>query len=108
MDENATTEQAPAECRNCGKSLENNKPYAVFCCQDCRKGWNNRRQLRGAELYDLMMVMRYDRGFAKEIGAFQIMCAMAAAFRQDDKAERDGRRSYLVGDELLERVKRYR
>jgi hypothetical protein len=69
--------------------------------------FNNRRGARGAELYDLVMCMNYERDFARENKFRSIVDRMASTFRQEDKDERDGRRSYLTGDELKERLERY-
>lgn len=82
-------------CRECGASLSGRDPRAEVCSVACRKSFNNRRMTRGAELYDLFMNLRYERGLAKTFGLYRLMCRMAQAWREEDKRDRDGRASYL-------------
>jgi len=42
-------------CADCGASFTSIKPRAEFCGDKCRKTYNNRRAVRGAELYDVAM-----------------------------------------------------
>lgn len=85
-----------SNCKECGKSLSGLglKAGARFCSIEHRKAFNNRRAIRGAELYDLFMAMRYDRSEAVKAGAWTIMCNLARAYRDSDKALRDGRKSW--------------
>jgi hypothetical protein len=46
-------------CDECAEEFTSKKREARFCCTACRKTYNNRRAVRGAELYDLMMACRY-------------------------------------------------
>ncbi|MEO3997213.1 hypothetical protein [Mesorhizobium sp. CAU 1732] len=49
---------------------------------------------RGAELYDLLMVARFDRARATKFKVWRTINRLAALFRDDDKATRGGRRSW--------------
>lgn len=74
-----------AACRECGKPVGPSVRFEKkFCCEPCRHSWTNRRKLRGAELYDLFMAMRYDRGTAKLFGVWAIMCRMASMWKEED------------------------
>ena len=53
-------------CHECGAEYETVKHDARFCGTKCRKSYNNRRAVRGAELYDLFMASRYDREWADQ------------------------------------------
>lgn len=75
-------------CVVCQEAFETSQPEAKFCSTPCRKHYNNARLTRGAIVYDLLMVLRYDRKKAKEIGAFQIMCDHARQWREEDKEAR--------------------
>lgn len=81
------------ECLECGKALQLKKP-GNFCCTAHRKTWNNRRMVRGAELYDMFMELRYNRGAATKRGIWSRMTARASAFRDADKHYRAGRQSW--------------
>lgn len=90
------------ECRECGKELTpaQRKKGACFCCAEHRKTWNNRRMIRGAELYDLMMANRYERELATERGAWTIATNLCRAYRDSDNTLRDGRKSWDLRDTL--------
>lgn len=90
-------------CLECGGPVVTTAANAEFCCVEHRKAWNNRRAMRGAEIYDLIMVLRFDRGRAKYLRVWTLMCRMASLFRADDVRERDGRRSWLPAEQVLER-----
>ena len=86
-------------CLECGEP----KPSrGEFCTTKCRQTFNNRRKLRGAELYDLYMVLRFERGLAKLLGIFQLINRMASNFRQEDKDKRAGRRSWRRPQAVIE------
>lgn len=80
------------ECLECGVPATGRA--AEFCSQACRFAFNNRRKRRGAELYDLYMAHRFDRAVATELGVFQAINRLASDYREQDKAERAGRRSW--------------
>lgn len=88
------------ECRECGAGLAGMKRTAVFCSTACRKAWNNRRMVRGAELYDVFMAMRYEREEAKQQQAFTTLANLARAYRDADVAKRAGRQSWSLREAL--------
>ncbi|MGW5961031.1 transcriptional regulator [Methylorubrum thiocyanatum] len=76
---------------------------AEFCGPACRKAWNNRRLLRGAELYDLFMALRWDRRAATGLHVFTALSRLAAGFRREDTEERAGRRSWASPARIIAR-----
>lgn len=50
--------------------------------------------VRGAEIYDLLMIARYEREAATKNKVWRAINRLAAKYRDEDKAERDGRRSW--------------
>jgi hypothetical protein len=97
----------PRCCQECGTPLTDRDPRAVMCSANCRKIWHNRRMTRGAELYDLFMAMRYERGMAKVYGLWALMCRMGQAWREEDRQMRSGRASYLNPQDSRARAARY-
>jgi hypothetical protein len=83
-----------ASCRECGGAFQAKRATQEFCCAACRRVFNNRKMVRGAALYDLVMVMRHNRAAAKDLGAWTLLCRMAAAFKAVDDRDRNGRRSW--------------
>jgi hypothetical protein len=81
-------------CLECGDPFESQRTFGGFCCPAHRADFNNRRMKRGAEIYDLVMAWRYQRGLDRLLGLRKLVCRMAAAFREQDHAEREGRRSW--------------
>lgn len=49
-------------CSECGKEFRRRQYNAEFCGGTCRRVFNNRRAVRGAALYDLLML----RGMVKD------------------------------------------
>lgn len=92
-------------CLECGASSESTAANAEFCCTNCRKAWNNRRAMRGAELYDLVMVWRFDRTRSKALSIWTLLCRMASLFRADDVKHRNRRRSWSAAELVIERKK---
>lgn len=86
-------------CLECGAAT---RSRGDFCGRDCKSSFHNRRKRRGAELYDLYMAYRHDRATATRLGVWRIMNRMAAAFRAEDRRERDGRRSWRRVREVLD------
>jgi len=80
-------------CRECGVAFPASGARD-FCRDVCRRSFHNRKAQRGAQLFDLVMALRFERKRAKEFGAWSLMCRMASAFRQQDTSERAGRRSW--------------
>lgn len=89
-------------CRECGCELKplGLKPQAAFCGPAHRKQYNNRRMIRGAELYDLMMSNRFQREDAKNLNLLSVMSNLTRAYRDADKAARNGRRSWNLQEAL--------
>lgn len=102
MSDKAKPLRAGKACRECGRPLAGLglKPSAVFCCAEHRKAWNNRRMIRGAEMYDLMMGIRYERELAGTKNLMTVISNLARAYRDADKATRDGRQSWNVHETL--------
>ena len=92
---------APATCRECGAPLQARRATREFCGASCRRRFNNRRALRGADLYDVVMSLRIDRD--KSGAALSLLCKMVARFRDIDRREREGRRSWLDLDTIRSR-----
>jgi hypothetical protein len=90
----AKTYKFSRTCSDCGLVFETNVRAAKVCSTACRKAFNNRRALRGAEMYDLMMKCRFDRKSAKDDATWSQLCALASAYRAADKEQRDGRVSW--------------
>ena len=82
------------QCLECGQGFSSVSDHAEFCCAPCRNAWNNRRAARGAEIYDLFMALRFERGAAKLAQVWTLLCAVASAYRDADRVKRDGRRSW--------------
>lgn len=89
------------ECLECGGTREAGAA-GEFCATACRDAFNNRRKARGAELYDLFMVLRFDRERAKFLRVFQALCRLASNWRREDRARRAGRRSWRKPEDVLE------
>lgn len=88
---------APAHdctCRECGAAYVSARAEGGFCSARCRAAWNNRRAKRGAEAYDLLMALRYDRALARRLKIWRLLCRMAMQFRAEDQAARAGRPSW--------------
>lgn len=93
----------PHTCLECGGSFVPRGVNVEFCSRPCRKAWNNRRLVRGAELYDLFMALRWDRAVASGLHVFTALSRMAAAFRAEDVRARAGRRSWASPRQIIER-----
>ena len=84
-----------ATCGECGTSFRPHYTGSMFCSTPCRQNFHNRRKLRGSQLYDLFMAQRFDRAEAIEAETWKSMCRLAAEYREDDTANRSGRRSWF-------------
>ncbi len=72
-------------CREChGPLTTGGRRHAIFCSITCKAGWNNRRKVRGAMLYDLFMATRYDRAAAKDQKVWSAMCRLAEGWNEED------------------------
>lgn len=87
------------KCRECREEFTPKKSSAAFCSTSCRKTWNNRRAMRGAILYDLFMTQRYQRGLAKKIGVWAVMCRLAMKWHNEDQS--NDRRSWGSAQECI-------
>ena len=91
-------------CRECGQMIPaGKKGTAEFCQPECRHKFNNRRAVRGAELYDLFMALRYDRARSKLLGVWAFVCALALTFREEDERVRKGFVSWYEPDLVMAR-----
>lgn len=93
----------PCACLECGGPYTPRQADAEFCGPVCRKAWNNRRLVRGAELYDLVMALRWDRAVASTLHVFTALSRMAAGFRREDVEQRGGRRSWAPPARIIAR-----
>ncbi len=94
-------------CRECGTPFTPRRTTAVFCSGVCKRAFNNRRAMRGAELYDLFLASRFDRQDPAVDGVWSVLCRMAHVWRAQDEAERDGRKSWCPAKEVRGRTARY-
>ncbi|WP_320409406.1 MULTISPECIES: DUF2116 family Zn-ribbon domain-containing protein [unclassified Aureimonas] len=85
-------------CAECGEAAP---AAAEFCSPACRHTFNNRRRLRGAELYDLYMAHRFERPLAKVLGLLQAMNRLASNYRAEDALWRAGRKSWRAPQDVL-------
>lgn len=91
-------------CLECGAGLTSDRETAVFCSTPCRKVWNNRRMQRGAELYDLFMAFRFERPLARVLRVMSMLNRLASQYREADRHERGGRRSWTSPEVVVERA----
>jgi hypothetical protein len=93
-------------CRECGAAFPIQRHGREFCGATCRRSFHNRKQLRGAQLYDLVMAVRFERPRAEELGAWSMLCRSAASYKAADDRDRAGRRSWDGIDKVRERSAR--
>jgi hypothetical protein len=82
------------KCIECDKVFPTNNSKAKSCSADCRKAFANRRMLRGAALYDLLYISRFDRSKVSKERADEFHNAaykLLRAFADFDKKNRPGR-----------------
>ena len=92
-------------CYECGTKLSAAKHKRNTCSTACRAAHHNRRKARGAELYDLFMLIRFERGLSRAKGLWSLACLMASHWKiEDDEA---GRRSYGEAEDVLPRLAGY-
>lgn len=85
-------------CRECGRPLSNvkGKVEKEFCprsLRPCRDNFHNRRKDRGTQLYDLLMMERFDDDPANVWAILQAENLMDE-WREDDETNREGRPSW--------------
>ena len=90
-------------CMECGKPYTALTAKSEFCGGRCRGVFNNRRLKRGAEFYDLIMDMSYNRKEARKLNTFTKIGRLAFYFREEDMEQRQGRRSWQPASRILER-----
>lgn len=81
-------------CRECGHPFVAKRATKEFCGLACRRAYNNRKAVRGALIYDLLMTWRFDRSDGKDAAARALLGQAAALFKEEDNRERAGRRSW--------------
>lgn len=89
------------DCLECGRAYAALRAHSGFCSPACRRAFNNRRAMRGAELYDLFMAHRFDRARAQRLKLMGVLNRMASNFRGQDHEQRAGRRSWRDPDAVL-------
>src|SRR5258708_28487942 len=77
-------------CRECGGSYAAQRATSEFCCAACRRAFSNRRMLRGANFYDLIMAMRFNRVAAADEVAWTLLFKMAATFKAEERLQPGG------------------
>lgn len=82
-------------CCECGTKFQSVRVEAEFCGTPCRKTYNNRRAMRGAELYDIVMAWRFGDGEGRINEARDLLCSLVSGYNEEDKRSRPGRRSYM-------------
>jgi hypothetical protein len=90
----ATVTLRPRVCCECGSSFQPQRRTAEFCGDKCRFAFDRRRKSRGADLYDLVLlneIQRNDRD-----GVRSLISRLVQQWREEDRAERDGRPSYCT------------
>ncbi|MET0653671.1 MAG: hypothetical protein ABWY63_14265 [Hyphomicrobiaceae bacterium] len=100
----AKTYKFHPSCDECGSQFQTNCVTAKFCSTECRKTYNNRRAIRGAELYDFMMLRRFGdeavigvKGKGSRFYANDCLAtadALVSGYHAADIENRQGRRSY--------------
>lgn len=97
-----------ATCRECGKDYElrtgRGRPNRIFCQRSCSVAHSNRRAQRGALIYDLMAIMRYQRADATRLGIWATLCRVMQEFRTEDTDMRDGRQSWDDLADIMDKV----
>jgi hypothetical protein len=89
------TTPRPKSCAECGAPFTPGTFHGEFC--------GARWAVRGAELYDLFMTLRYDRETGRALKVWKILCRMAAGYRAEDLAGRAGRPSWRPARIVLAR-----
>lgn len=92
-----------AHCRECGIAFEAKQAGQYFCKVEHRKAWNNRRYIRGAELYDLMMAHNYERDKRSKLDLWSLVFRLLRAYRDADVFKRNGRKSWDA-EETVQRI----
>ena len=93
-------------CKECGAEYTAKKAHSKFCSTKCRKDYNNRRAVRGAQLYDVFMAIRYDREAATKYGLDRTFISrMGEMFNEEDKGSSGPHgKSYRCSREVKEEL----
>ena len=95
------------KCKECGADFKAKQYNAEFCCGKHRNEFNNRRALRGATLYDLEMIERYEpEVFAKHDLAV-VRKNLLQHWNNDDGVKRAGRKSWKGAFNVLSDLIRF-
>ena len=74
-----------ARCNECAAEYIAQRAASRFCGTKCRKDYNNRRALRGAQLYDAMMGLRHDKKAARDAGLdYTAVCSLVKKYADED------------------------
>lgn len=92
-----------ATCLECNATYRACTSHSEFCSTLCRRAFNNRRALRGAELYDLFMAHRFERPRAQALRLLGVLNRMASNYRAQDRDQRGGRHSWRDPEAVLAR-----
>lgn len=87
------------KCQWCGEAATVNSHKAKFCSETCNTAFNKNRTKRGTALYDLLMAGRFNRESSK--GYLTYLSQLAREYRDEDKALRDGRKSWVTPEQFL-------
>lgn len=90
------------KCAVCGCTFTTPRCEREFCGDACKNEFNNRRRDRGSEVYDILMMCRFERDLTKEIAKTDarfrrldtILSNLAGHYRDADKSRRAGRKSW--------------
>lgn len=93
----------PRTCAECGADFQPAAGHQEFCAPGCKRAFNNRRMVRGAEVYDLLMALRYERPIAQALGVWKLICRLAWIYRDEDARLRAGRNSWRPAAEIIAR-----
>lgn len=99
-----TSKYKASPCNECGEVYQPRRCDELFCSTPCRKAFDNRAMVRGRDLYHLFMTMRYERGAAKLLGVWAIVCRMAMEWRQEDERQRAGRKSWIAPKKAIDKL----
>lgn len=89
-------------CKECGGEYRSRQYNAEFCGNECRRTFNNRRAQRGAVLLDMAMIIEFSPSASNLATAMQERMKEALRqWRQEDEAERAGRKSWKRENEVM-------
>lgn len=88
-------------CQECGNRITESRRAKMFCSPACRQTFNNRRMQRGADMYDLFRALRRERGKAKDMNIWTVLCQLEKRWNDEDTEARPGRKSYMPPSKAL-------